>query len=155
MNQSIILLAVGKLKTEYWQMAAAEYFKRLTAFAKLTMMELPAKSFTDSNKQAMLELENSAILNFIKKRPDYLVVVCDERGEQFTSVKLAQFWQKSTKPLIFIIGGTQGLSAEVKKAANFCLALSCLTLPHELARVILLEQLYRSATIIAGKNYHY
>jgi len=155
MNQSVILLVVGKLKSDYWQKAANEYIKRLTPFTKLTVTELPAKSFTDSNKSAMLEAENLALLAFINKRPEYTVVICDERGEQLTSVKFAQFWQKSTKPLIFVIGGTQGLSAEVKKTANLCLALSALTLPHELARVILLEQLYRSATIIAGKSYHY
>jgi 23S rRNA (pseudouridine1915-N3)-methyltransferase len=155
MNQSIIILTVGKLKSAHWQKAAEEYIKRLSPFTKLTIMELPAKSFTDSNKQAMLEAENSAILNFIKKRPEYFIVVCDEHGENLTSVKLAQFWQKSTRPSIFVIGGTQGLSAEVKKTANLCLALSSLTLPHELARVILLEQLYCSATIIAGKSYHY
>ena len=155
MNQSIIILTVGKLKSAHWQKAAEEYIKRLSPFTKLTIMELPAKSFTDSNSQAMLEAENLAILNFIKKRPDYFIVICDEHGENLTSVKLAQFWQKSNKPLIFVIGGTQGLSLEVKKTANLCLALSALTLPHELARVLLLEQLYRSATIIAGKSYHY
>lgn len=155
MNQSVILLAVGKLKADYWQKAVKEYIKRLAPFTKLTVTELPAKSFTDSNKQAMMTAENSALLNFIKKRPEYSIVICDEHGENLTSVKLAQFWQKSNKPLIFVIGGTQGLSMEVKKTADLCLALSSLTFPHELARVILLEQLYRSATIIAGKSYHY
>ena len=92
-----------------------------------------------------------------QKKPHHKLVLLDSRGKQYSSEELAQFLQReqlNAQPLLFAIGGSDGFSDEVRRQADFALSLGRMTLPHELARVVLLEQLYRAFTILKNHPYH-
>jgi len=137
----IELLCVGRMKEPYYTAAAAEYRKRLTAYAKLTIRELPeGHPVTDALPHGVL-----------------IVTLCVE-GELCSSealaAKLAAWQLDGRSSLCFIIGGSDGLPDEVKARADWRLSLSPMTFPHHLARVVVLEQLYRAMQINAGGKYH-
>ena len=149
----ITLLAVGKIKDKNLSALAQEYLKRLRPFARLKVVELPAVAFSSALQTKAKELEGEKIENFLEKNPDALCYLLSERGEMFDSLTFAT-WLEKKSPLILVIAGSLGFSPFlVKKYPK--LSLSALTFPHELARVILLEQIYRAATILQHKNYHY
>lgn len=150
----ITILAVGKIKNKATGQLIDDYFKRLKVLAKIEMVELPAVSFTESKKAKAKIEEGKKILDYLSKHKSAKAVLLDERGKTFTSVKLAD-WLEDNGQVILVIGGSLGLSDEVKEIIKDKLALSALTLPHELARLILMEQLYRAATLIKGMDYHY
>lgn len=134
------------------------YQRRLQQFARVTITYVRAeKIYQLSERAAILKKEGEKILKTLL--PDERVVVCSERGKEYTSEQLAQLldrWtHQATQTLAFIIGGPLGLGEAVEARAQERLALSRFTLPHDLARVVLLEQLYRSGTILTGKTYHY
>ncbi len=148
------VIAIGKMrdKTE-----VEEYQKRLKPYAKIDLIEVPEEPFRDINeKEKTQEKEAEKMLKLL---PDNgIIIALHERGKEYTSEKLAKFLEeKSTHgdQLCFIIGGPLGWHQTVLDRADFQLSLSQLTLPHQLVRVVLLEQLYRAATIIHGKQYHY
>ena len=128
---------------------------KLPAFRELTReyMERLGR-YTPVESQ---ELRNEAGLMKARREREFLVVL-DARGRQLTSEELAEFLQahqvRSTEQMLFAIGGADGFSAEARRAADFQLSLGPMTLPHELARVVLLEQLYRAFTILKGHPYH-
>ncbi|MBO5789169.1 MAG: 23S rRNA (pseudouridine(1915)-N(3))-methyltransferase RlmH [Clostridia bacterium] len=155
----VTLLCVGTLKEKFWQDACAEYEKRLGAYCRFECIALKEERITDENNpqkiQQALFVEGSKMLS---QTPEgaYRVALCVE-GKSFDSVSLAKVIgaveSKSGKIALYI-GSSHGLSPEVKEAANLKLSLSALTFPHQLTRVLLLESLYRSFTILKGKSYH-
>jgi len=147
-------LAIGKVKEKHYQQAVNEYLKRLSPYAKINVQELKAESFNESNKLRAKEIEAERILSYIKKFEESCIIVLDENGEQLSSKDFAKKLEKINKQVIFIIGGSLGLSNKILENRNK-IALSKMTLPHELARVVLVEQLYRAVTIVKNKEYHY
>lgn len=158
MNISII--CVGKLKEKYLKAAIEEYSKRLTRYCKLDIIEVPDEKTPDnaSNKEEMLikEKEGLSILKHIKDTS--FVIALDLKGKMLSSEELSEFMKdsaiKGNSTLTFLIGGSLGLSKEVLNRANFSLCFSKMTFPHQLMRVILLEQIYRGYRIINNEPYH-
>lgn len=148
MNISII--CIGKLKEKYWQDACAEYIKRLGRFCKLTVWELPESKSDNVNE------ESASIISRIPKSA--YVIALDVGGKRLSSEglaeKLSNLALEGKSDICFIIGGSNGFNDEVRAAANLRLSFSDFTFPHQLMRVILLEQVYRSFKINAGEKYH-
>lgn len=142
----IKIICVGKLKEKYLKDAIKEYQKRINKYHKLEIIELP-----DSN----IITEKELILKQISKK-DYIITL-EIEGNEITSIELANKIEKIfiTNPNItFIIGGSYGIDNEIKKLSNYKLSFSKLTFPHQLFRVMLLEQIYRSFKIINNETYH-
>ncbi|MEK7648520.1 MAG: 23S rRNA (pseudouridine(1915)-N(3))-methyltransferase RlmH [Patescibacteria group bacterium] len=154
---SITLIVVGKLKEQQWKSACEEYNKRMRPFSRMEIIELKEESFAKpSEKNRVLGLEGSRIAERIPR--DSFVVALDREGTQYSSERLAQAIKQVGEMgdrIVFIIGGPLGLSPAILAKASLRLSLSQLTLPHQLARVVLAEQLYRAMTILHGKQYHY
>jgi 23S rRNA (pseudouridine1915-N3)-methyltransferase len=158
--RSIQLLCVGKMKEKFYIDAAAEYAKRLGAFCKLTVTELAEERLPDrpspAQIDAALDREGSRIL---EKLPagGILVALCVE-GELLSSPALAAQLEKwavqGASTVTFLIGGSCGLHPKVKQRAALRLSMSPMTFPHHLARVMVLEQIYRAFQINQGTNYH-
>ncbi|MFA6604083.1 MAG: 23S rRNA (pseudouridine(1915)-N(3))-methyltransferase RlmH [Patescibacteria group bacterium] len=153
----ITVLTVGKLKEDHWQAAQAEFLKRLRPFAKIEVVEVAAAPITPSFGPERSMADEAARL--IARLPkDAAVITLDRRGEKTDSESLAKWLETSGasgRHLVFVIGGAAGLDGKISTLAQKKISLSGLTFTHEMARIILLEQLYRSATISAGKKYHY
>lgn len=150
------LVCVGKVRTSYWKDACAEYVKRLARFRRFEVVEVKdAEQIKDTQKR--IETEGRRLLEALDKSDR--VIVLDERGKDCTSQELAgklDSWDALGQGRItFVIGGPFGLSEEVRKRAFFLLRLSAMTMPHELARVVLTEQLYRAESIRAKVPYHH
>jgi 23S rRNA (pseudouridine1915-N3)-methyltransferase len=145
----------GKTKDRRCAALVEDYLGRVGRFAACEVSELKEAAAAADEKRVVL-LESSKLLAAVE-RDDYAVLL-DEGGREFTSVELADFiaarQQGGTKRLAFVVGGFAGVSEEVKKRAQLKLALSRLTLTHELARVLLAEQVYRAFTLLAGLPYH-
>lgn len=156
----ITIICEGKLKEKYLRDACGEYIKRLSAFCKLNIVELAPHRIPDNPSENeianALKAEGTEILS---KIPNGAAVyaMCIE-GKQMPSEKLAQRLSecqvKGYSSAVFIIGGSHGLSDEVKNRADFRLSMSEMTFPHQLARVMLLEQVYRAFQISTGGKYH-
>lgn len=152
----ITILAVGKIKEEYFKEACGEYVKRLSPYARVSVEEIPYEPFRhDGEKNKVKQKEGERIKKFLEKRDEYEIFLLDEHGEEYTSEQFADTIGKISKPIVFVIGGSLGMSEEVLSLPHKKIALSSLTFPHELVRVVLFEQLYRAVTIIHGKTYHY
>lgn len=155
----LTVIAVGGLKERFFREAAAEYQKRLSAYAKIEILEIAeARLRGESGAEIAraLEEEGGRILQRIGPRA-YVTALCVE-GRQMGSVelseKLAEVTASGRSELVFVIGGSHGLSEAVKRRADLKLSFSKMTFPHQLMRVILLEQLYRACNIEAGGKYH-
>lgn len=150
---NIQIIAVGTLKETYWKAAYAEYAKRLSRFGKLQMLEVP--EVVRGDRQDM-QKEGAAIAAKIKNG-SYVIALCVE-GKPLSSEKFAQTLHdaglRGFGSITFLIGGSDGLSEEVKSLAHLRLSFSEMTFPHQLMRVILLEQVYRAEKILAGESYH-
>jgi 23S rRNA (pseudouridine1915-N3)-methyltransferase len=150
----ITIIAIGKIKDKNLNIISKNYLKKLSPFAKIELKELEAVSFTANNKDKAKKLDEEKILNALRNIKDSIIILLDEKGEKITSPQFANFIEKEKNNLVFILGGALGFSTEFK--VNFRqTALSEMTLTHEMARVVLLEQIYRAVTIIRGKVYHY
>ncbi len=148
---NINIVCVGALKEKFWIDAVSEYGKRLSRFCKLKILELPQQEKFD--KQKCLEGEGDEILRAVR---GYKVLL-DIEGQQFTSNELAEKIEKvslSNSEITFIIGGSYGVSEKVREQADFRLSFGKITLPHNLARVVLVEQIYRAFMITSGSTYH-
>ncbi len=150
---NVTVLCVGNLKEKFFRDACDEYIKRLGRFGKITVKELPEVQGANSQD---IEKEGKNIIKAIPKG-SYVVPLCVE-GKQLSSPALAEkiniLGLSGTSEITFIIGGSDGLSDEVKNLGDFHLSFSPMTFPHQLMRVILLEQIYRAFTINAGASYH-
>ena len=146
----IKIICVGKLKEKYFVDAEKEYLKRLGKYTKLEIIELPDYNY---DKEKTIYEEGKNILSKINDK-DY-VVTMEIKGKSFDSVELSNFIDKNIiKNIVFVIGGSYGLSEDVLKRSNYALSLSSLTFPHQLFRILLLEQIYRSFKIINKESYH-
>lgn len=157
---NIQLLCVGKLKEKHFSAACAEYVKRLGAFCKLTVTELPEERLPESPSPAQIDaaLEKEAALLLAKiPKGAKLIALCVE-GTPLSSEALAAQLEKwtveGTSSLALVIGGSVGLHPSVKARAQLRLSMSPMTFPHHLARVMVLEQLYRAFQINLGTRYH-
>lgn len=158
--QRINLIAVGKLKEPFYLDAVQEYAKRLQRHCKLTCIELNEQRLGDAPSGAeirhALAAEAAAIREKLPKS-GAVIALCIE-GRELTSPAfselLSSYALKGQSDVSFLIGGSFGLDEGLKKEADFCLSLSPMTFPHHLARVMLLEQLYRAYEIAAGSKYH-
>ena len=156
---SVKIISVGTLKESYWRDAVAEYSKRLSAYCKLSVVELKESRVSDSPSEreisAALDTEALAILKEMSPR-SYKIAMCVE-GKQLTSEQLAARIEKiggEHSEICLVIGSSHGLSERVKAACDMRLSVSELTFPHQMLRVILLEALYRAFNINAGTKYH-
>jgi 23S rRNA (pseudouridine1915-N3)-methyltransferase len=152
----ILILAVTGKQPGWVTDAASEYAKRLRGYCRLEIVDLKAESRTQGRTvTALLEAEAERLLARIP--PAANVIALDERGESFTTQELAATlgkWKQSGEAVVLVIGGPDGLADAVKRRARKTWALSSLTLPHGLAKVLLLEQLYRAASLLEGHPYH-
>lgn len=156
----VTVLCIGNLKERYWRDAVAEYTKRLSAFCKLQVVELAEERLPDAPSAAQItaamEAEGKRILAKVPAGA-VLVPLCIE-GKEMPSPALAQtldrFAVEGKSDVVFVIGGSCGLSDAVKNAAALRLSMSPMTFPHQLARVMLLEQIYRAFQISNGGKYH-
>lgn len=158
--QKVTVLCVGKLKEAFYADACAEYQKRLARHCKLDLVELPEQRLPENPSEAeiagALDREADAILEKLP-RGGAVVALCIE-GKALSSdalaEALAQYADRGVSQVTFLIGGSFGLAERVKKAAGLRLSMSPMTFPHHLARVMLLEQIYRAFQIQAGAKYH-
>ena len=150
------ILAVGRLKEPHWRDAAAEYLKRLRPYASVDVREVPDRDIGRDAARAVAE-EGAGLLRLLPLHVH--VIALDVGGRAISSTALAehlsQLMLNSRSDIAFVIGGSAGLAAEVRQRADETLSLSTLTLPHQLARVVLLEQLYRSFRIMRNEPYHH
>ena len=158
--QKVTLLCVGKLKEKFYADAVAEYKKRLSRFCKLEITELSESRLPESPSQGeidrALETEAAAIRAKLPKG-SAVIALCIE-GKELSSPQLSENLESlavdGVSHLTFLIGGSVGLSESLKQQADFRLSMSPMTFPHHLARVMLLEQIYRAYQISAGTHYH-
>lgn len=154
---TIRIIAVGKLKEKFWREACAEYLKRLGGCASVSVTEIPDCDPAKCGGEAgAKEKEGRGILSAIPGKSR--VILLSIEGKQRSSEELADHIGKTglygQSDLTFVIGGSDGVSSEVEKRADEHLSFGRITLPHNLARVVLLEQLYRSFKILRGEPYH-
>jgi len=156
----ITVITVGKIKEKYLKDAIAEYSKRLSKYCKLDIIEVADEKTPDNASEvvedAIRSKEAERILKYVKD--DAFIITLEINGKQLSSEELADKIDKlgvqGTSHIIFIIGGSIGLGQEVLQKSNYALSFSKMTFPHQLMRVILLEQIYRSYRIINGEPYH-
>lgn len=156
----IKIVTVGKLKKKYLKDGIAEYSKRISRFAKLEMIELADEKTPDKaseiENQKILETEGARILSKVGER-DFVLVLAIE-GKTFSSEEFSKQLEEASikgySTLTFIIGGSLGLAPSVKNRANLSVSFGRLTLPHQLMRLVLVEQIYRAFTIQQGSPYH-
>ena len=157
---NITILCIGKLKERYWTEAIQEYSKRLSKYCSLTINELKEEKAPDNasaaEELAVKEAEGKNILKQIKK--ETYVIALEIQGNELTSEALSEKIEAlgvaGKSDLVFVIGGSLGLSEEVLDRADYRLSFSKMTFPHQMMRVILLEQIYRSFKIIRNETYH-
>lgn len=153
--QNVILITVGSLKKSWIKEGCKDYADRIRRDFSFELIELSASKQKEPQKQ--LEEESNTILDALKKRKG-LIVVLDELGEGFLSTAFADFisaLEDRGDSIIFIIGGAYGLNDAVRSAADRIIKLSDMTLPHELCRILFLEQLYRASQICKKTGYHH
>ncbi|HHZ01433.1 MAG TPA: 23S rRNA (pseudouridine(1915)-N(3))-methyltransferase RlmH [Tissierellia bacterium] len=156
----VTIISVGKIKEKFFTEAIKEYSKRLSKYCKLVEVEIPDERADDNFSSSEIEQvkikEGQKILNSIPKN-SYLIVL-DIKGSQLSSEDLAKKIKtlsiQGTSHITFVIGGSNGLWEEVLEKGNFILSFSKMTFPHQLFKVILLEQIYRAFKINAGETYH-
>ncbi len=157
---SVNIICIGKIKESYWTNAVEEYAKRLSAFCKLTVIELDEQRVGSNLSQGEIDraviAEGDRILAKIPKG-SYVISMCIE-GKMLTSPELSKKIEDISlcgkSSVSFIIGGSWGLSQKVKNASDFSLSMSRMTFPHQMARVVLCEQIYRAFEISSNGKYH-
>lgn len=155
----IRIISVGKFKEEYLRAACAEYAKRLSGYCTLEEIVLEPERLPDKPSAALVEKALSAEAEKIRKKIPagaFTVALCIE-GKQMSSVAFAELLQKQTLAvgqICLLIGSSYGLASTLKAAADYRLSMSEMTFPHQMAKIMLLEQLYRAFKINAGGTYH-
>lgn len=152
------VVCMGKTKERFIQDGLAKYMRYLKPYADITVKELKEEKIQDL-KEAPIIRRKEAEKIFKSIPSNATLVALDERGQEFTSHEFAEYVNRSLesgiKEMVFVIGGAMGLDESVNERSHKVIALSRWTLTHEMARLVLLEQLYRAFTIIKGKTYHY
>lgn len=156
---NVNFIAMGKLKESYFREACAEYQKRLSAFARVTLKEPPPEELPQNPSPALIEraLEKEASLIREHTKSGFSIAMCVE-GKELSSEQLAQKLESlgtgGVSTVNFIVGSSFGLSEELKRGCGFRLSMSPMTFPHGLARVMLFEQVYRAFSILNNSKYH-
>jgi 23S rRNA (pseudouridine1915-N3)-methyltransferase len=150
--------SVGKQHDDYVKQGIEIFTKRISHYYTVEWKLIPPlKNASNLSIEDLKKGESETILNLLK--PDDILVVLDEKGKQLTSEQLAELLQhnanKSTKNIVFLIGGAYGVNEMIIKRANYSWSLSPLVFPHQLVRLILAEQIYRACTIIRNEKYHH
>lgn len=156
----ITIVCVGKLKEKYWREAIEEYTKRMSRYADFSIVETDEERLPDDPSQSQIDntliKEGERILAKIPKGSQ-IAAMCIE-GKRYSSEGLAQLLENNKVygggNITFVIGGSWGLSDQVKKAADIRMTMSEMTFPHQLARVMLCEQIYRACNIMSNTKYH-
>ncbi|MDQ0190919.1 23S rRNA (pseudouridine(1915)-N(3))-methyltransferase RlmH [Alicyclobacillus cycloheptanicus] len=156
----IVVAAVGKLKERYWREAQAEYLKRLSAYARIDVVEVEHTSLPahpgDAEIAEAQRTEGARLAGILRDRDG--VIALDRSGRTYTSEAWSQQYEKLQLAgygrLAFLLGGSHGLDADLLNRAALKWSFGPMTLPHELARIVLLEQLYRGEKILRGEPYH-
>lgn len=156
----IYIISAGKLKEKYWNMAVDEYSKRLSRYCKLELIQVAdektAEGASPAEEEAVKAKEGERML---AKIPDsaYVIALAIE-GKQLDSVafaeKIEELGVRGISQIVFVIGGSLGLSDAVMKRSNYALSFSAMTFPHQMMKVVLLEQIYRAYRIMNGEPYH-
>ena len=153
---SVNLICVGKVKEKYIIMGIDEFTKRLQSFTKFSLIELKEDG-NDSNREESIKKESILIKNCLEKSKGYNILL-DVKGKEYSSEDISREIEKLTvngvSTINFIIGGSYGVSDEIKASANIRLSFSKMTFPHQLMRLIFIEQLYRWFTITNNIKYH-
>lgn len=152
----IRLIVVGRLREPHWVPAANDYAQRLRHYLDLEIVEIKDRVGKGKSDTEAVAAEGNDIQQAL--RSEASTIVLDIAGKQLSSTEFARwlqnFFENGQRTLDFVLGGPLGLSADLIKRADARLSLSTMTLPHELARIVLLEQLYRGCTILRGEKYH-
>ena len=158
--QRVTVLCVGKLKEKFYIDAAAEYVKRLQRHCKLELIELPEQRLPDDPSpaeiQKALRTEGDAIRERLPKGGAVIALCIEGRpcSSQELSRRMAEFGVQGKTQLTFLVGGSVGLDEDLKRQADWRLSMSPMTFPHHMARIMLLEQIYRAYQIAGGTKYH-
>ncbi|MCX7924089.1 MAG: 23S rRNA (pseudouridine(1915)-N(3))-methyltransferase RlmH [Clostridia bacterium] len=156
----ISIVAVGKMKEKYLKEGIAEYSKRLSRFCDLQIVEVDDEQAPDNLSPAQeLQVKKREAEKILKKvKEGSVLVVLDVKGDKPESEgfaeKMKSFFVSGNSHITFVIGGSLGVDSELLRSANYRLSLSNMTFPHQLARLVLLEQVYRAFKIINGETYH-
>lgn len=158
---TVNLVTVGKLKEAYLRDACAEYVKRLRAFCKINVIELAESKLPENPPESLinkaLAREGEDMRNILEVKNAYNIAMCIE-GKQLSSEELSSKIEDASvngaSTLNIVIGSSHGIAGEIKEKCHFRLSMSKMTFPHQLARVMVLEQLYRAFSISAGGKYH-
>jgi 23S rRNA (pseudouridine1915-N3)-methyltransferase len=152
----IKIIALGKFKEKAYRELEAEFLKRLSPFAKIKVIELPEIGY--GKNQDLEKVKEQEAEKIIKQLPnDGVIILLEEKGNLRNSKDFAGFLERVGglgKELVFVIGSGIGLHESLHQYSNYSISLSPLTFPHNMARVVLEEQIYRACTILAGKEYH-
>ena len=149
----IKVICLGKIKEKYFIEALNEYKKRLSKYTKIEIIELDDEK--DDNPKIALEIEEKSIIKHIKEKDN--LVILDIEGKQMDSISFSNFIDKElsyNSNITFLIGSSNGLSEKVKSLSSKKISFSKLTFPHQLFRILLLEQIYRSFRILNNEKYH-
>ena len=154
---NIKIIAVGKIKEKYFEDAINEFTKRLCGFCSFSIIEIPAEAIKDENlAQKYMKNEAEKILAQIK--PQTFVITMEIEGKELSSTdfaqKIKQLSNDGHAEIVFIIGGANGLHQDIKNISNFKLSMSKMTFPHQIARLNLIEQIYRAFKINNNEAYH-
>ena len=157
---NITVLCIGKLKEDYFRAATSEYVKRLSGYCALSVIEAPDEKIpANASRSEEERIKYKETDRLLKKTPqrDY-VIVLDSSGKQLDSLEFSQLLSRQAingiSGFTFVIGGSLGLTSDMLERADLILSASKLTFPHQLMRVILLEQIYRAFKILRGEVYH-
>ena len=156
----VTVITVGKLKEKYWKEAVEEYSKRISGYAKLEMIEVPDEkepnNASDKDIEIIKEKEAQKIIS--KTKDTQHVITLEIEGKKYTSEGLAEEYQKwmntGKSDIVFIIGGSNGIGDRLKQRSDQEISFGALTYPHQLMKVMLLEQIFRVNKIIRNENYH-
>jgi 23S rRNA (pseudouridine1915-N3)-methyltransferase len=155
----IHIITLGKLKESYWREAEEEYLKRLKPLLKISLHELKEESFSEKDQTEIIKTHEALKLkSALEKFKSAYIIALDEIGKEMSSVAFSTFLEEKkmmTSEIVFVIGGPLGLDVSIRKLAQTTISLSKLTFTHQMIRIVLLEQLYRSQMIANGRKYHY
>lgn len=151
----ITILAVGETKSDSAKELVKKYSKMLRPYFSVTVEFVKAEAFSESSKKTAQQKDEDRIIKRLEKFDSGEIVILTESGKQYTSQTFATHINRFQSRIVFVIGGSLGFTPTLLKAYPQHVSLSGLTFPHELALVILMEQLYRTATILRKKTYHY
>lgn len=152
--KKITILSIGAVKEKYYREIINEYSKRLSKEIKLDFVELPAKSFSEKNISIVKQQESERILEFLNKNKNSEIFLLSENGQELNSIQFSEKIFSIDRPIIFVIAGALGFNFDILSDYQR-LSLSKMTFLHEMAKAILVEQIYRAVSIEKGKRYHY